>query len=142
MNAPFLRPAGCPAGVDPSEWRQAISDRIEQMAAAMTNLIDALDVMEGDADFEPTDDELDISAPEGCRPFDTTLLDDSEEAEAPEDSDPAEPYLGSPEQNLLTKCGDQTHWAGGRNTVRSDQAEMENEHGGNILDVPHRWAPG
>ena len=140
MNAPFLRPAGCPAGVDPSEWRQAISDRIEQMAAAMMNLIDALDVMEGDADFEPTGDELDLSAPEGWHPFDSTLLDDSEEADEPEDGDPAEPMLGAPEQNPRALVADQTRWAGGRNSYRSDDAEDENEHGGDIHDVQHGWA--
>ena len=138
MNAPFLRPTGCPIGVEPNEWRQALSKRIEHLAVVMTALIDALDVMEGDADFEPSGDEMDLSAPESWRPFDTNVLDDSEEAEAPEDSDPAEPILGSPEQNPLTNLGDQTHWAGGSNTVRFDEAEIENEHGGDILDVPHR----
>lgn len=143
MNAPFLRPAGCPAGVDPSDWRQALSDRIEQMAAAMTNLIDALDVMDGDPDFEPNSDELDLSTPEGgWWSFNTALLDDSEESDEGEDADPAEPMLGAPEQNPRTAYADQTQWAGGGNSFRSDEAEEENEHGSNILDVPHRWAPG
>lgn len=53
MNAPFLRPIGCPAGVDPAEWRKALVDRIEQQAAILSALVDALDLMDGDADFEP-----------------------------------------------------------------------------------------
>lgn len=128
MNA--LRPIGCPAGVDPVDWRNAVSKRIEQMAEAMANLIDALDQMDGDADLEPNGDELDVSAPEGWRPFDTNLLDDSEDADEGEESDPAEPMLGSPEQNPHRWQADQTKWAGGRNTFRSDDAEDENEHGG------------
>lgn len=126
-------------GVDPAEWRRALSDRIDQMAAAMSHLIEALDAMDGDADLEHNGDELDVSAPEGWRPFDTTLLDDSEEADEAEDSDVSEPSLGAPEQNPGSGRSDQTYWSTGKNTYRSDDAEEENEHGGNVLDGPHRW---
>lgn len=54
MNAPFLRPVGCPRGVDPAQWRKAVQARIEQHADALAGLIDALDHMDGDPDFEPT----------------------------------------------------------------------------------------
>ncbi|WP_375450598.1 hypothetical protein [uncultured Devosia sp.] len=39
--------------MDPREWRQALSERIERQAAVLSALIEALDVMEGDADLEP-----------------------------------------------------------------------------------------
>lgn len=53
MNAPFLRPSGCPQGVEPAEWRKALVARIDRQAAVLSALIEALDVMEGDADLEP-----------------------------------------------------------------------------------------
>ncbi|MDB5614889.1 MAG: hypothetical protein JWQ22_2542 [Devosia sp.] len=53
MNAPFLRPAGCPYGIAPADWRNALVERIEQQAAVLTALVDTLDAMEGDADCEP-----------------------------------------------------------------------------------------
>ena len=53
MNAPFLRPAGCPYGIHPADWRNALVERIERQAAVLTALVDALDAMEGDADCEP-----------------------------------------------------------------------------------------
>ncbi len=31
MNAPFLRPAGCPHGVDPRRWRIAIRGRVNRL---------------------------------------------------------------------------------------------------------------
>jgi hypothetical protein len=110
------------------------------MADAMSNLIAALDLMEGDSDFEPNSDEYDLSTPEGgWWSLNTALLDDSEEADEGEDSDPAEGTLGAPEQNLRAGYADQTYWSTGKNTYRSDDAEEENEHGGNVLDGPHRW---
>jgi hypothetical protein len=54
MNAPFLRPTGCPMGVDPVQWRRAVQARIEQHADALAVLIDALDQMDVDPDYEPT----------------------------------------------------------------------------------------
>ena len=53
MNAPFLRPRGCPAGVDAMSWRKALSARIEELLASADVLIDALDAMDGDPDREP-----------------------------------------------------------------------------------------
>lgn len=47
-NTPFLRPAGCPIGIDPTRWRKAVLDRIEQHADALALLINALDQMDGD----------------------------------------------------------------------------------------------
>ena len=88
MNVPFLRPLGCPAGVDPAEWRKAVADRIEQMQDAMRVLIDALDVMDGDPDLEPEPLESSIGSSAVLLP-DGTLADDVEL----DDSD-REPFLG------------------------------------------------
>lgn len=51
MNA--LRPIGCPAGIDPRDWREALVNRIDQHAASLTALLAILDQMDGDADLEP-----------------------------------------------------------------------------------------
>lgn len=61
MNAPFLRPRGCPIGVDPVTWRQAVEARIEQLHDTTIALIAALDEMESDPDLEDgADDEPSI----------------------------------------------------------------------------------
>ena len=57
MNVPFLRPRGCPGGIDPSDWRKALAERIDRHAAILSNLIDALDAMDGDYDLEANGDE-------------------------------------------------------------------------------------
>ncbi|WP_108462262.1 hypothetical protein [Devosia naphthalenivorans] len=56
MNVPFLRPHGCPSGLDPSDWRKALAERIDRHAAILSNLIDALDAMDGDCDLEANGD--------------------------------------------------------------------------------------
>ncbi len=100
MNAPFLRPMGCPAGVDPVRWRKAVVDRVEQLQDAMLRLIAALDQMDGDCDREPslagfgattTDDR------EGGDPLDEGEPNDwdGEDSDADEDSGDDEPYLGT-----------------------------------------------
>lgn len=40
MNSLFLRPSGCPYGVDPRDWRIAV---VERQANSQSALIDALD---------------------------------------------------------------------------------------------------
>lgn len=57
MNVPFLRPRGCPGGIDPAAWRRALEERIDQHAAVLSTLIDALDAMDGDCDLEANGDE-------------------------------------------------------------------------------------
>lgn len=57
MNVPFLRPRGCPLGIDPADWRRALEQRIDQHAAVLSTLIDALDAMDGDCDLEANGDE-------------------------------------------------------------------------------------
>jgi len=52
MNLPFLRPRGRPIGVDTAEWRKALEQRIDQHAAVLSTLIEALDAMDGDCDLE------------------------------------------------------------------------------------------
>ena len=54
MNAPFLRPHGCPIGIDPATWRKAVAERIEAHHEAMQALIDALDRSDVDPDLEPS----------------------------------------------------------------------------------------
>lgn len=54
MNLPFLAPMGCPPGVDPAEWREAVAARVEELQDAMQALIASLDHMEGDPDLEPS----------------------------------------------------------------------------------------
>ncbi|MDB5540827.1 MAG: hypothetical protein JWQ89_2554 [Devosia sp.] len=58
MNAPFLRPRGCPVGVCPVTRRQAIEARIEQLQDATLALIAALDEMEDDPDLEDGADDV------------------------------------------------------------------------------------
>ena len=98
MNAPFLRPHGCPRGVEPVEWRQIVEARIEQLQDAMASLIEALDRMDGDTDLEPwlagaageTDDR------EGGDPLDEGEPNDwdGEDSDAGEDNGDKEPSLG------------------------------------------------
>jgi hypothetical protein len=62
MNAPLsLRPQGCPAGIDPRRWREALAARIEHHQLAVERLIAALDSMETDPDLEPS-----LAAPAAC----------------------------------------------------------------------------
>lgn len=58
-STPLLAPVGCPAGVEPHEWREAVARRIAELSDQMTALLEVLDVMDGDPDFEPT-----LGAPE------------------------------------------------------------------------------
>ena len=51
-----LRPKGCPPGIDPAEWRNAIAKRIERHRDAEQALIEALDAVEIDPDLEPDAD--------------------------------------------------------------------------------------
>ncbi|HEV2517924.1 MAG TPA: hypothetical protein VGV07_21915 [Devosia sp.] len=98
MNAPFLRPHGCPRGVDPVEWRQVVEARLEQLQDAMLSLIEALNRMDGDTDLEPwlagsvgeTEDR------EGGDPLDEGEPNDwdDEDSDADEANGDLEPSLG------------------------------------------------
>lgn len=112
MNAPFLRPHGCPIGIDPVRWRQAVADRIEAHHAAMQALIDALDGADADPDLEPAGDEQDTSWPErGPRAFgDHGQFEDAEIDDPDEDDGTCEPSLGAPDQG---EHGTQELWAAG-----------------------------
>jgi hypothetical protein len=58
MNAPMLNPTSCPRGVDPREWRKALSSRIKQHLAVVSGLLALLDTFDGDPDLEDgADDE-------------------------------------------------------------------------------------
>lgn len=56
MTVTFIRPTGCPAGIDPINWRKALETRIERQAAILSALVDALDAMDGDCDLEANGD--------------------------------------------------------------------------------------
>ncbi|RWN05733.1 hypothetical protein [Mesorhizobium sp.] len=61
MNAVVrsLKPLGCPKGIDPRTWRQAIEKQLNDLFDRATALITALDIMDADsADLEDgADDE-------------------------------------------------------------------------------------
>ena len=93
MNAPFLRPVGCPVGVEPVEWRKALLARIEDQAAVLSALVDALDAMDGDADAEPW-----LGAPEA-------------------------PNGSAPWGAERTEQGSQLHWANGDSSDVEEENE-------------------
>lgn len=127
-----LAPAGCPRGIEPHKWREAVVSRIETLSDQMNALIAVLDRMDGDPDIEASGDNLDVSWPEGFRPFDTNLSEDAEDDDVDEDID-LEPTLGS---IGYLDWNSQVFWADG--TPGDHEREEENEHGGDILDVGHR----
>lgn len=85
-----LVPTGCPKGIQPHEWREAIAARIDLLADQMCALIATLDQMDSDPDLEPNGDELDVSWPEGFRPFEISVSEDAEEDDPAEDDDAGE----------------------------------------------------
>lgn len=127
-----LTPIGCPKDVHFQERRNAIAAQIEVLADQMNALVAVLDRMDGDPDFEDVGDELDVSWPEGFRPFDTSLSEDAEDDDINEDSGDAEPTLGSVGH---LPWNSQAFWADG--APGDHEREEENEHGGDILDDPH-----
>ncbi|WP_095087644.1 hypothetical protein [Mesorhizobium sophorae] len=166
MNAiSTLQPFAMPAGMDPRTWRQEIQKRINELLDQSMALITALDVMESDCDLEDTaDDEpslgwghrggqsfLSGSAPN--LPTGDTCdleLDNSDD----EDTGDNEPMHGAVERHPTSRespwgrsgeltvqlygNSSQAHWAGDRATAPAwDECEAENEHGGDVLDVPH-----
>ena len=128
----LVAPSGCPSGVDPSAWRKALAERIEQLRDAEAALIDALDSMEPDPDLEEAGDELDASFPEGnCCMFQFQgEHEDAEEDDPGENDGTAEPSLGA----VANSGGSQEYWG-----VAFDSEDLEgtNEDGGDILDAPH-----
>ena len=111
-----LRPKGCPPGIDPAEWRQAIAKRIEQHRDAEQALIEALDAVEVDPDIEADGTEEDTAFPESliARAFVNTYPDeDAEIDDHDEDNGDDERSIGF------------------------DEGEAVNEDGGDILDENH-----
>ena len=106
--AGHLRPKGCPPGVDPVDWRNAIAKRIERHRDAEQALIEALDAVEVDPDLEPS-----LGAPE---------------------IPPTRTVRGG-FYGWHTEQGSQEHWAAG--LLGDHEREEEDEHGGDILDEPH-----
>ena len=88
-----LRPVSCPIGVDPAEWRQAITARIEELQDAQWALVAALDQMEPDPDLEEDGTEHDSSWPNVNRGFlGGAECEDDELDDPDEDSDPGEEH--------------------------------------------------
>lgn len=117
-----LAPMGCPKGIEPHKWREAIASRIETLSDQMNALIAVLDGMDGDPDVEPNgDEEPSLGWPGngpaqfGRRP---EQLDDDREF----DIGDYEPSLASPEQ-----YGRQIMWCAG--------SDRDGEQ--NVTDCPH-----
>jgi hypothetical protein len=106
-------------------------DRL-QLATTIERLINMLDAMDGDADYEPylagnhgTQDDREADYDAG--PLHSG--DSDQEADFADD----EPTLGS--SNDTHGSGNQTQWVS--SPASSDEREEENEHGGDIQDEPH-----
>ncbi|MEQ1953608.1 hypothetical protein [Mesorhizobium sp. CN2-181] len=134
-----------------------------KLATTIENLIALLDTIDGDEDLEPAlDDEpgtwTEFHQSRGHTPVEDENLEDNADAE---DGGDSELSLGSPGRypnayssnwirpgDLAYSTGgnnSQETWASGSNTVRSDECEIENEHGGDVLDVDHdasTWGDG
>ncbi|OBQ96036.1 hypothetical protein [Mesorhizobium sp. AA23] len=113
MNAIVrLTPFGCPAGVDPRTWRQAIEAQLNDLLDRAMSLITALDLMEADReDLEDgADDEPYLGGWSGYN--------DDREADTSdhEDDGTAEPSLGA----LNRVC--QVPWAAGSRSDREEDA--------------------
>ncbi|MDO8400637.1 MAG: hypothetical protein Q7T45_22745 [Bradyrhizobium sp.] len=113
-----------PADVSPEEVFKAIGRLRRAAREEIDRLLRFLDDTENHMEREPDGDEADVSYPEGGprrmisgEGFD--VAEDDEDSDTGEDSDPAEPALGS-----LDGQGDQTRWAaGGRRDLELDPAE-------------------
>jgi len=108
MNAPFLRPAGCPVGVDPRNWRAAVESRVDELLSAAALLLAFLDRMDGDTDLEPDDENEFGTWTENqlSRALSAPVPEDAEEAEPLEDGGDAEPDADSEDRcygrNIVT----------------------------------------
>jgi hypothetical protein len=88
-----IKPASCPIGVDPAEWRRAIAARIEELQDAQWALVASLDQMDPDPDLEEDGTEHDSSWPNANRGFLAGgPFEDDEEDDPDEDSDPGEEH--------------------------------------------------
>ena len=139
-----LKPLGMPKGMDPRQWRQSVQKRVNDHLDRAMSLITALDLMEADCDLEETaDDEPSIGG-------DDREQDNSDDEEGGDN----EPMLGAAERHPTSRespwgrsgeltvahygSNSQALWGGERATAPShDDCEVENEHGGDVLDEPH-----
>ena len=115
-GAPLLpvAPWGCPRGIDPSAWRKALADRIEQLRDAEAALIDALDSMEPDLDLEPNlgaltsshaESQLDWGWSSACD-LEGTNEDGGDILDAPHYFEPSLGWTASVDQSSLAGAGD------------------------------------
>jgi hypothetical protein len=74
-----LSPLGCPPGVEPHIWRQALRRRNEGRMLALEGLLSILDGMTADPDLEPAGDELENSWAEGRPHASGFALEDDED---------------------------------------------------------------
>ncbi|MDB5538571.1 MAG: hypothetical protein JWQ89_298 [Devosia sp.] len=131
-----LRPIGCPVGVEPHVWRQAVRARVESHLAIVTALLDLLDMMDGDCDLE---DNADAESSLGG-------LEIHAQVDLEIDNADSEPLLGAPEiapdtlvyrggcRGWKTEQGTQERWSQGGGDM---EEEAVDEDGGNILDENH-----
>ncbi len=112
------------------EAYEALRTRRAEVEAAVDDLIDILDAIDAaTADIEPDPDfELDHDGEDGG--------DDELSVGAPE-KHPSPPHRDFGRYvDTSTNCR-QTQWAAGLNVASRDEGEVEDEHGGDILDEPH-----
>lgn len=84
-------PTGCPEGIEPRLWREAVSRRVETHLALATALIALLDGQDGDCDLEDNADHEPSLGGGDFRGEVDLELDNCDD----EDGDPAEPSLGA-----------------------------------------------
>lgn len=172
MNAhtPTLKPLGIPPRMNPSDWRQSVENRLNDLLDRNRSLITALDLMEADCDLEETaDDEPSLGWTErGGHGLASYLapnlpagdvldleMDNSDDEEGGDE----EPMMGAIERHPTSRespwgrsgeltvphysSNSQEDWAGSRATLPGhDEREAENEHGGDVLDEPHDRVEG
>ena len=136
-----LYPGGCPQGIEPRVWRDAVSERVDAHLAVVTSLLALLDDMDDDPDLEDNaDHEPSLSGAERRGEVDLEL-----------DLADYEPMLGAPEaatqlvgwrdvdrlvqhaEPLTSQAG----WARGYSAMDEETAEAEDAGGGNVIDEPH-----
>lgn len=168
-----IRPRGmAPEGIDPKIWRKAMHLRIRQLLDQAHALLDALDDMDVDPDFEePGDREpwlgwtgdgrgtvgLDTAIPhdadlESELGIPGTYTDGGIQYDLEQDGADAEPSLGAPEWHPDGRLwdghirGSQLEWAAGTGDDREYECEDEgaacDDEGALEQDAPHYLIPG
>jgi len=111
------------------------------IATTIERLIDLLDSMEADPDYEDVGDkEPALGWTEHGPDVLSEVYPHVSCGDLEQDSADQEPTLGAPEQHPEGErwtFHNQDYWAQGDRQFKSDECEEENEHGGDINDEPH-----